>query len=448
MGVIDWSSAAGAAGGHWHGTPPTGSMPAFSHDSRKLQPGEAFVALPAQRDGHDFIAAAAKAGASAALVERPLINGLPQLVVPNALEALGKLACSARRASRCICVAVTGSCGKTTVRAMIGEILAAAFGRDAVLASAGNFNNLIGLPLSLLRLESGHRYAVIEAGMNHPDELTDLAAIAEPDLSVVTNVGSAHRGNFTSPRQIAHAKGELLAGTSNAGSCIINFDDANADVLVAMAGGRRVLGFSLAGAAGAAVSLAPGEEFALQHDEGSTVAVKLQVPGKHNEENALAAAAVAWALGIENDAVAAGLAAYAGTPGRLFPLPARGGGVLIDDTYNASPESVRAALAVLAARPEPAKVLVLGDLLELGDDSEQLHSSIGKDARQQGITAIMSCGTLAAAAAASGDGQSFATKRELAEAAAKLAGQDTVFLIKGSRGSHMEEVVAALAEGS
>ncbi len=448
MGVIDWSKAAGAVEGHWHGSPPSGSMPAFSHDSRKLQPGQAFVALPAKRDGHDFVAAAAQAGAIAALVERPLDVGLPQLVVPNSLEALGKLACSARRASGCICVAVTGSCGKTTVRAMIGEILAAAFGRDAVLASAGNFNNQIGLPLSLLRLEGGHRYAVIEAGMNHPGELTDLAAIAEPDLSVVTNVGSAHRGNFTSPRQIAHAKGELLAGTSNAGSCIINFDDANADVLVALAGGRRVLGFSLAGAAGAAVSRAPGADFALLHDDGSAVAVQLQVPGKHNEENALAAAAAAWALGIDNDAVAAGLAAYAGIPGRLFSLPARGGGVLIDDTYNASPESVRAALAVLAERPEPNKVLVLGDLLELGDDSVQLHSTIGKDALRQGITAIMSCGPLAAAAAESGNGQTFDTKRELAEAAAQLAGPETAFLVKGSRGSHMEEVVAALAQGS
>ncbi|MCY4325625.1 MAG: UDP-N-acetylmuramoyl-tripeptide--D-alanyl-D-alanine ligase, partial [Betaproteobacteria bacterium] len=231
MSILDWTTAAEITGGVWHGKPAVGLVPEFVHDSRRLEPGQAFVALQAQRDGHEFVAQAASAGAVAALVSRPVQAQLCQLVVPDTLRALSQLARQARYRSDCIVVAVTGSTGKTTVCGMITSILVAAFGPKRVLASRGNFNNHIGLPLSLLRLDSEHRYAVLEAGMSKPGELADLAALAEPDLGVVTNIGSAHLGNFSSRSQIAQAKGELLAGTRKSGACVFGFAEEFTDLL-------------------------------------------------------------------------------------------------------------------------------------------------------------------------------------------------------------------------
>ena len=441
MSILDWSAAARITGGAWHGKPAAGPLPEFGHDSRMLEPGQAFVALHAQRDGHDFVEAAAAAGAVAALVSRPVEAQLCQLVVPDPLGALSQLARQARYRSDCIVIAVTGSTGKTTVCGMIDSILVAAFGRSAVLASRGNFNNHIGLPLSLLRLDPAHGYAVLEAGMSRPGELSDLAAIAEPDLGVVTNIGSAHLGNFSSRSQIAQAKAELLAGTRNSGGCVFAFADEFTDLLAEAAGARKIFGFSVAPAEGSSAWLAAGAGFAIELVDGSALGAPLQVHGEHNRINALAAAAACIALGVEREAIETGLASFAGIPGRLSVQRMRGGGVVIDDTYNASPESTRAALAVLAARPERRKVFILGDLLELGDDGERLHREIGAEARNRGIEQVLACGKLAAAAA----DREYARREDLIAAAGKLAGDDTVILVKGSRGSRMDEVVRGLA---
>ena len=442
MSILDWSDAAEITGGVWHGRPAAGALPEFAHDSRILEPGQAFVALAGRRDGHDFVAGAAAAGAGAALVTRPVDAPLCQLVVPDALRALGQLARQARYRSGCTVAAVTGSAGKTTVCGMIAAIMTAAFGGRAVLASRGNFNNHIGLPLSLLRLDPAHRYAVLEAGMSAPGELSDLAAIAEPDLGVITNIGSAHLGNFSSRSQIAQAKSELLAGTRRSGGCVFGFADEFSDLFAGRAGGRRIFGFAATAVAGSSGWLADGEDFAIELADGSRISASLQVQGAHNRINALCAAVSCIALGVEREAIESGLASFAGIPGRLSVRRMRGGGVLIDDTYNASPESTRAALAVLADRPERRKVLILGDLLELGEDSEQLHRQLGEEARSRGIDQVLACGQLAAAAA----DRQYPGQEELVDAACKLAGDDTVILVKGSRGSRMERVVRGLAE--
>jgi UDP-N-acetylmuramoyl-tripeptide--D-alanyl-D-alanine ligase len=423
---------------------------AVSTDTRRLAPGELFVALTGPRfDGNAFVGQAAVRGAVAALVSRPVDVAMPCLVVPDTRLALGRLGALWRQVARARVVAVTGSNGKTTVKEMIAAILRR---RGRVLATLGNLNNDIGVPLTLTRLQN-EDYAVIEMGANHLGEIGYLSGLAQPDVAVLNNAGRAHLEGFGSPEAIARGKAEILSGLANDGVFVYHADSPWIPLWRELAVGRRCACFGLAPDADVT---SPGEavlrwddagfhqRFALRAG-GATVELELLLVGVHNRLNALAAAAAALAVGATLDDVRAGLAAVRPVPGRLAPRRRADGGWVVDDSYNANPDSVTAAIAVLAAAPAE-RVLVLGDLAELGDDAPALHAALGEQARAAGIGALYTVGTVSEAAAhAFGAGaRHFGARSELIEALrAALAPVDTV-LVKGSRSARMEAIVEAL----
>ena len=439
LAPLSAAAVAEGASGRWLGTLPA-TIAGFGCDSRTLAPDEVFVAVAARRDGHDFLTAAAAARAAGAMVQREQTVSLPQLLVDDTVEALGRLAFWRRCSFDGKVVAISGSAGKTTVRAMLKATLAPQEAA-AVLAADRSMNNNLGLPLTLLRLGPAHRWVILEAGMNHPGELTSLGAIAQPDVTVITNAGHAHCGNFASPAAIVRAKGELIEQTAADGVCVLNYDDPGYPLWRHLAGTRRVLGFSVAGQPAAEVRRLPGAQFSYACSD-QVYTAPLMVPGQHNEANALAVAATALALAVDQHSVAAALASYQGLPGRLQHGPLAGGGLLIDDSYNASPESVQAGLEVLAARPETRKVLILGDMLELGSAAVRLHEQVGAQARALGIATVLSIGSAAAAAG----GRHFSSPAALAGAIRNLAGEDCAMLVKGSRAMRMEQVIALTRE--
>ncbi len=424
---------------------------AVSTDSRTLQPGELFVALVgAHFDGHDYLDMAAERGACAALVSRAVAHRLPRLQVADTLQALGRLAAVWRDRAPARVVAVTGSNGKTTLKEMIAAVL----GRGGeVLATRGNLNNEIGLPLTLTRLQD-QRYAVVELGANHAGEIEYLARLARPDVAVLNNAGRAHLEGFGSLEGVARAKAEILLGLSPDGVFVYNADDRFAPLWRELAAGRHTCSFGVAHPADVG---SPPEEIMLSWSaEGfrqrfpvitpaGVFEVELQLPGEHNRMNALAAIAASLRAGAAPADIRAGLAAVAPVAGRLCPVRGRRGLRLIDDSYNANPDSVAAAVRVLVATPG-RRNLVLGDLAELGADAEALHAAVGRSARAAGIDRLYTCGSLSAAASAAFG----AGARHCADQAAlldlldqALDGDDTV-LVKGSRAARMERVVTAL----
>jgi len=427
-------------------------------DTRALAPRALFVALRGERfDGHDFISQAVQQGAAAAMVERTRADacveaGMPRLVVDDARKALGKLAAHWRGKFTLPLVALTGSSGKTTVKEMLAGILRAACEASvearAVLATRGNLNNDIGVPLMLLELNSTHRYAVLEMGMNHAEEIRYLARIAHPDVALVNNAGRAHLEFLGSEEAIARAKGELFEELKPGGTAVINADDRYAPLWRELAQGRKQIEFGIEKPA------AVTAKYALRYLESEIVvkmprgeaAATLRAPGLHNVRNALAAAAAASALDVAPQAVAAGLGQYAGIKGRLQPLAGLHGATLLDDTYNANPDSVRAAIALLAQAPG-SRLLVLGDMGELGPDAPRFHAEVGEAARVAGIDALLALGELSAhAARAFGSGARHFTRIEdlLAEIGNRLQPGVTA-LVKGSRFMRMERVVQAFA---
>ncbi|HEY7741748.1 MAG TPA: UDP-N-acetylmuramoyl-tripeptide--D-alanyl-D-alanine ligase [Burkholderiales bacterium] len=430
-----------------------------STDTRTLAPKALFVALKGERfDGHEFLGVAAQKQVAGALVQESGLGArapgldLPLLVVDNTRLALGALAAYWRRRFSMPLVALTGSNGKTTVKEMLASILREAVRDTArvpdpearVLATRGNLNNDIGVPLTLLELGPGHRYAVVEMGMNHAGEIRYLTRLAAPDVALINNAGPAHLEFFGSVEAIARAKGEIFEGLQPGGTAVINADDPFSGLWRTLAGGRPVIDFGLSRPA------AVSARYALRHLESEIVVrtphgeaqAVLKAPGLHNVRNAVAASAAAAALEVPAPAIARGLAGYAGIKGRLQPKAAVNGATLIDDTYNANPESVRAAIAVLAQAPG-ARLLVLGDMGELGAGAAQLHAEIGAAARDSGIQRLLTLGELAAhAARAFGAGGRAFTRIEdlLAEIEAALAPGATV-LVKGSRFMQMERVV-------
>ncbi len=422
-----------------------------SSDSRALARDDLFVALRGERfDGHEFVAAAAQAGAAGALVAADAAarfedSRLPLLLVPDTRLALGDLAAYWRGKFLLPLVAVTGSSGKTTVKEMLAAILREAAGApEAVLATQGNLNNDIGVPLMLLRLRAHHRYAVIEMGMNHAGEIAYLTRLARPDVALVTNAGTAHLEFLGTREAIARAKGEVFQGLAPGGTAVINADDAFAPLWRDAVAGHPVLEFGLERPVPVSASYrlqADSTDLALRLPAGE-VAARLAVPGLHNVRNALAAAAAAAALEIAPDAIAAGLAAFKGVKGRLQRKPGLNGAALIDDTYNANPESVEAAIAVLAAAGG-TRLLVLGDMGELGSGAGELHGEIGARARAAGLDALLALGPASVQAAhAFGEGARHFERIEdlLAELENRLAPGVTV-LVKGSRFMQMERVV-------
>ncbi len=437
---------------------------AVATDSRRLEGGELFVALRGPRhDGHAFLAEAARRGAAAALAERPA-PGLPTVVVADTLAALGRLAAAWREALAGPLVAVTGSWGKTTVKELLGAVL----GRRApVLASPGNLNNAVGLPLSLLGLGPEHRAAVVELGASAPGEVAALAALARPRVGVLTGAGAAHLEGFGSLEGVARAKGELLEGLGPEGIAVYPADAPATPLWEALAEGRRRLRFGLeAGEVRAApgsvrVSLegeAPGTSFVLRAPQGE-VPVRLRLLGLHQVRNALAAAAAALALaeagpegmgpvpelGLDLEEVAAGLEAARPVPGRLQALAGPGGALILDDSYNANPEALAAALAVLGRWPGE-RHLVLGDMLELGPEAPARHREAGRLAREAGVARLHALGPLAAEAAAAfgRGGRAYPDLDSLLGELGPALGPGRAVLVKGSRGARMERVVEAL----
>jgi UDP-N-acetylmuramoyl-tripeptide--D-alanyl-D-alanine ligase len=428
--------------------PDTG-FTGVSTDSRAVQANELFVALRGpQHDGHAFVAEAASRGAAAAVVERSLEVELPLLRVEDSLQALGAMAAAWRRQFELPVIAVTGSYGKTTVKEMMAAIAAS---RGEVLATRGNLNNEIGLPLTLFRLDRQHRAAVLELGANHAGEIARLTAIGQPSVGVLTAAGPVHLEGFGSLEGVARAKGELFAGLPEDGTAIINFDDEFAPLWREIAGARRFIGFGTApGAEFRAEQIrqsldaeGPLLEFQLVTPDGSADA-RLALPGRHNAMNALAAAAAMWAAGWSLDEIVAGLARVVGVSGRMSLRKARCGALVIDDTYNANPAALRAAVDYVTALPGETW-LVLGDMRELGDESAELHAAAGRHARERGVARLYAYGAdSAAAATAFGDGRHFTEVGALAAALEQELHAGVNLLVKGSRSMRLEKVVERL----
>jgi len=445
--MMDLNELARAVGGEVAGAAVEFS--GVTTDSRAIDAGDLFVALKGERfDGHDYVAQAIARGAAAALTSRRVEAELPvaQVVVADTRPALGRLAGAWRRRFQTLAlIALTGSNGKTTVKEMLAAILARHAGADeAVLATRGNLNNDIGMPLTLLELRARHRFAVIEMGMNHMGEIDYLTRIAAPGVAIVNNAQRAHVGLLGSLEAVAHAKGEIYAGLARDGIAVVNADDAFASYWIGLNLPRRIVSFGLAQSATVRGEIA-GERVRVTLPK-ETFDVSLRVRGEHNVRNALAACAGAHALGVPGATMAAALADFAGVPGRLQRRAAIGGATLIDDTYNANPESMKAAIAVLAAE-RGRRVLVMGDMGELGADADAMHAEVGRFAREAGIDALLALGPSSRhAAAAFGAGAAhFADIDAVRVAAAHEAASGATLLVKGSRFMQMERVADFLA---
>jgi len=446
-GMMTLSDAAQAAGGRLAGT--DGVLLRVSTDSRAMLPGDLFVALRGERfDGHDFVSKASECGAAGALVERQLPGMvLPQIVVADTRLALGRLASWWRTRFSMPLITLTGSNGKTTVKEMLRAILSVATGdAHAVLATEGNLNNDIGVPIMLLRLRSEHRFAVIEMGMNHPGEIAYLAQLAAPEVAMVINAGTAHIGELGSLEAIAHAKGEIYAGIKPQGIAVVNMNDQFGAYWRGLAGTHRVITFGVRREDDVRAEFS-GDTVQLTHC-GEGVAVHLRVVGIHNQRNALAAAAGAVALGIALPEIKQGLESFAGIAGRLQRLQGENGALVINDTYNANPDSVRAAIDVLAAFPGK-RILVLGDMGELGAQAEEMHAGIGEYAANARIDALFALGGLTQHTVMNmgRNGWHFESVDDLVEELVKHMNPDTTVLVKGSRFMKMERVVERIAVG-
>jgi len=446
--MMNVSQAAQALGAQFRGRDV--EFTAVGTDSRALRRGELFVALRGERfDGHAFVAQAAAAGAVAALVERAdEAVALPQIVVADTTRALGRLGNFWRRRFKVPLVALTGSSGKTTVKEMLAAILRAASGEDAVLATRGNLNNHIGVPLTLLELRREHRYAVVEMGMNHAGEISYLTRLAEPDVALITNAGTAHLEYLGSAEAIARAKGEIFEGLKSDGVAVFSAEDRFAPLWRALAGDKRRLEFGIETKTAVTATCKIRQldsEIMLKTPLGEAAAV-VAVPGLHNVRNALAASAAASALAVPVATIATGLARFRGSKGRLQRKQSTSGAAIIDDTYNANPDSVRAAIDVLAQQPGK-KILVLGDMGELGSEAAALHAQAGDYARRAGIDRLFALGEMSghAARAFGAEARQFTQIADLIAAVTPLLAPDTTLLVKGSRFMRMERVVEAVS---
>ena len=420
-------------------------------DSRAMPFGRAlFIALKGERfDGHEHVAMAARNGAVAALVSREVGHAIPQLVVADTEQALAAFAAAVQRERRTRVVAITGSNGKTSVKALVLSILREAMpGEGGVYANPGNRNNEIGLPLAVLDAPEHARFAIYEMGAGKPGDIAYLTAIARPDIAVVNNIAPAHLERMGSLLGVADTKGAIYDALPADGVAVINADDAFAPYFAERAHGRRLIRFGLDATADVtahAIELdAESARFVLATPLGE-VDVDLAMPGRHNVLNALAAASIALGAGVELDAIAAGLGAARPVHGRLVTHRLSNGAVLIDDSYNANPGSLNAAIDTLASSGDTAW-LVLGDMRELGADAELLHAEAGRRAKQAGIARLYALGPLSkhAVEAFGEDGHHFATHAALADALRGGLREGVRVLVKGSRGSAMDRIVSAL----
>ncbi len=424
-------------------SPPEKKIHGLATDSRKMQAGSLFVALQGPTyDGHDFTHAALAGGAAATLVHRPVPG--PGVLVGNTLQALQALAADWRQRLPARILGITGSCGKTTVKEVLAAILQE---QGPTLSTQGNLNNHIGVPLTLARLGPEHRFAVVEMGMNHAGELTILSRLARPDLVLINNAGAAHLEGLGSIAAVAAAKGEILLGLSSTGIAILNGDDPFVEYWAQRAPGE-VWRFSLSDrpvrVRGQWQAQGTGGEMLVQAPQGS-FSFKIPLPGRHNGANVLAAVTAALALEVPVHAIVRAVAQLQGVPGRLQWKTGPAHSRILDDSYNANPSSLEAALQVLAQQPGN-RILVLGDMAELGPDTELYHRQAGQRARELGIDALFALGPWSAAAAAGfgSDARHYDSQEVLVQELWKVLDAHSTVLVKGSRTARMEQVVRSL----
>ena len=416
----------------------------ITSDSRQVLPGMLFAALSGHTvDGHEYVQQAMDRGAAAALVSRDVAAKLPQLKVEDVLHALGVLAGYWRGQCPARVIGITGSNGKTTVKEMIANILRQA---GHVLATRGNYNNELGLPLTVFQLKKSHDFAVLEMGASNPGDIAYLAGIARPEVGVITNIGPAHLQGFISIEGVARAKGEMFAALPASGTAVINAAEPWVELWLGINKAGKILYFN-----------GDGEDHVHARKDGDEVVVvtpagefplQLPLPGLHNLTNALAATAVCLALDIPLGFIKTGLESVTPVPGRLSLKHARKGWTVIDDTYNANPASLYAALQVLASQDgEPW--LVMGDMKELGSDSRKLHAELGDAARSLGVKRLFALGEATASTvdAFGDDATHFNSRDELINTLRAELRPGVICLVKGSRSMGMEHVVQAISNG-
>lgn len=420
-------------------------------DTRTLGAGELYVAINGKNfDGHAFIDKAEQAGAAAALVERKAATGLPQVIVNYSRLALAELAGFWRGQLPVKVVGVTGSNGKTTVKEMIAAILGA---QGKTLFTQGNLNNDIGVPLTLLKLDAGHRYAVIEMGANHPGEIAYTSRYARADVSVITNVGAAHIEGFGDIEGVARTKGEIIESLGPQGVAVLNRDDAFYDFWRQLAGKRKTVSFGLGDAAEVRAenigTVLENQGFVTRFElkaPAANLPIHLNLAGEHNVKNALAAAAAAMQFGVDWQDIKLGLEQVKPVTGRMQPLLGRKGNIVIDDTYNANPASLRAALDVLGSNDN--NWLILGAFGELGEDSPAIHRQMGTLIKSMPVRRLFAVGELAkqTVEAFGTGGQFFDSQEQLIDALNQAITGEETLLVKGSRAQKMENVVAAMVD--
>lgn len=445
---VSLKTLAEISGGTLHGSDLT--LNEVTTDTRKVTPGSLFVALVGERfDAHDFAADAIASGAQALLVSKHLPLSVPQVVVADTRIAFGKLAAWVRQQSKARVVALTGSSGKTSVKEMTAAILREC---GETLYTAGNLNNDIGVPMTLLRLAPQHQYAVIELGANHQGEIAYTTELTRPESALVNNLAAAHLEGFGSLAGVAKAKGEIFNGLPANGTAILNADSNDWPHWQNNLHGKRVWRFSPQ-AAESDFSVrdvrmgVDGTHFTMQ-TPGGDIAITLPLPGRHNIANALAAAALALSIDAPLSAIQRGLKNLQAVPGRLFPIRLSEHQLLLDDSYNSNVGSMTAAAQVLGEMPG-YRVMVVGDMAELGDEAEQCHREVGLAAKAAGVDRVLSVGELSAyMSESSGVGEHFATKTALTERLRTLLSEhrELTVLIKGSRSAAMEQVVQNLQE--
>jgi UDP-N-acetylmuramoyl-tripeptide--D-alanyl-D-alanine ligase len=428
------------------------AISSVSIDTRAIEPGQLYIAIKGHNfDGNEFVAAAEQNGAAAAIVHQGIAATIPHIVVDDTRLALAELAGAWRKKTSVSVVGITGSNGKTTVKEMVAAILSV---NANTLFTKGNLNNDIGVPLTLLRLNEQHRYAVIEMGANHPGEIEYTSRYAQADVAIITNVGAAHIEGFGSVDGVAKAKGEIIQTLKQDGVAVLNRDDAYFDYWKSVAGTRKIMSFGFDEAATVTANSVKTEivnnafatSFELVTDAGA-LAVKLKLAGRHNVLNALAATAACLALGIGLQQIKQGLESVKPVTGRLQPLVSRLGNIVIDDTYNANSASLKVGLDVLANCPGKLW-LVLGAFGELGPESSNIHEEMGELIKSSGVVRLLAIGSDARnTVKVFGKGAAFFdTQNELIEVLKQELKGDEAILVKGSRAQRMENVVAALVE--
>jgi UDP-N-acetylmuramoyl-tripeptide--D-alanyl-D-alanine ligase len=421
----------------------------ISTDTRNIPAGCLFFALRGDRfDAHDFIQEALNSGAKAIVSERPLGPEIPHVLVADTRIALGATAKAWRSRFEIPVITVTGSNGKTTVTQMLAKILATASGEDHRLATQGNLNNEIGLPLTLFRMNSGHQRAVLELGMNHPGEIHYLADIARPTVALVNNAQREHQEFMGTVEATAHENGAAISTLPPSGHAVFPADDPCAPIWRTLANDRKILDFGFKNPAriqAAWQSEADGMILSLDTPEGR-IEPRLALAGAHNAHNAAAAATAALAAGISLSDILQGLESFRPVTGRGVILRSARGATLIDDSYNANPDSVLAAIDLLAGRPKPA-YLILGDMGEVGEKGPEFHAEVGHHAKTRGLTGLITLGNLARHASAAFDAEKmhhFDTLEALLAIVQPLTIEGATLLIKGSRFMKMERVIEAL----